>query len=84
MEDRRTPRLQGRVASKTVAPASAVRVQSDERRQTYVVKAGDTLWTIAQRFSTTVDQLKRLNNLTGRRAHELQVGQRLAVKDSES
>ena len=84
LEDRRTPRLQGRVASKTVAPASAVRVQSDERRQTYVVKAGDTLWTIAQRFSTTVDQLKRLNNLTGRRAHELQVGQRLAVKDSES
>src|SRR5438132_2564431 len=84
LEDRRTPRLQGRVGSDTVAPASAVRVQSDERRQTYVVKAGDTLWTIAQRFSTTVDQLKRLNNLTGRRAHELQVGQRLAVKDSES
>ena len=84
LEDRRTARLQGRVASKTVASASAVRVQSDEKRQTYVVKAGDTLWTIAQKFSTTVDHLKRLNNLTGRRARELQVGQRIAVKDSES
>jgi membrane-bound lytic murein transglycosylase D len=83
LEDKRAPRLQGRAAAKTVAAAS-VRVQSDDRRQTYVVKAGDTLWTIAQKFSTTVDRLKRLNNLTGRRARELQVGQRLAVKDTES
>ena len=57
---------------------------NEEVRQTYVVKAGDTLWTIANRFSTTVERLKRLNHLTGRRASELQVGQRLAVKDTES
>jgi len=82
LEDRRLPRLQGRAAAKTVA--AAARVPSDDRRQTYVVKAGDTLWTIAQKFSTTVDRLKRLNNLTGRRARELQVGQRIAVKDTES
>ncbi len=86
LEDRRTPRLQGRSAAKTVAAATAasVRVNEDGRRQTYVVKAGDTLWSIASKFSTTVDRLKRLNNLTGRRARDLHVGQRLAVKDTES
>jgi membrane-bound lytic murein transglycosylase D len=86
LEDRRTPRLQGRSATKTVAaaPAASVRVKDDDRRQTYVVKAGDTLWTIANKFSTTVERLKRLNKLTGRSARELQVGQRLAVKDTES
>ena len=85
LEDRRAPRLQGRTASKTVVVAAAdpVRVK-DEGRQNYVVKAGDTLWTIANRFSTTVERLKRLNHLTGRRASDLQVGQRLAVKDTES
>ncbi|HEX9602458.1 MAG TPA: LysM peptidoglycan-binding domain-containing protein [Myxococcales bacterium] len=86
LEDRRTPRLQGRSAAKTVAAATAasVRVNEDGRRQTYVVRAGDTLWSIASKFSTTVERLKRLNNLTGRRARDLQVGQRLAVKDTES
>src|SRR5205823_15027624 len=49
LEDKRAPRLQGRTASKTVAVASVVplRANDDGRRQTYVVKAGDTLWTIA-------------------------------------
>ena len=48
----------------------------------YVVQAGDSLWTIAAKFSTTVDKLKRLNGLTGRRARSLQVGQTIAVRDS--
>jgi membrane-bound lytic murein transglycosylase D len=85
LEDRRSPRLQGRASAKTMtATVAPARPTVDERRQVYVVRAGDTLWTIATRFSTTVEKLKRLNNLTGRRARELQVGQRLAVKDSES
>jgi len=85
LEDRRAPRLQGRSAAKAVAAATPAPVRANEEvRQTYVVKAGDTLWTIANRFSTTVERLKRLNHLTGRRASELQVGQRLAVKDTES
>jgi LysM repeat protein len=86
LEDRRSPRLQGRSAAKTVAAVAPapLRSKDDDRRQTYVVKAGDSLWTIANKFSTTVEHLKRLNNLTGRRASELQVGQRLAVKDTES
>ena len=30
----------------------------------YEVKAGDTLWNIAKRHNTTVENLMRLNNLT--------------------
>ena len=42
----------------------------------YVVKSGDSLWSIAQRYSTTVDNIRRLNNLT---SDLLSVGQILYV-----
>jgi membrane-bound lytic murein transglycosylase D len=85
LEDKRT-RLQGRSIAKTMTASAdtPVPAKDTDRRQMYIVRPGDTLWTIATRFSTTVERLKRLNNLTGRRARELQVGQRLAVKDPES
>jgi len=30
----------------------------------YSIRAGDTLWLLAQRFGTTIDQIRTLNNLT--------------------
>ena len=48
----------------------------------YTVKPGDTLWTIAAKFSTTVDKLRKLNGLTGRSARSLQVGQTIAVRET--
>lgn len=45
---------------------------------TYVVQSGDSLYSIARRFNTTVDELKRLNNLT---SNNLQIGQVLIVSD---
>jgi LysM repeat protein len=31
----------------------------------YIVKEGDTLWSIAKRFYTSIDRLRRYNSLTG-------------------
>ena len=47
---------------------------------TYIVKKGDSLYSIAQKYNTTVDNLKSLNNLT---SNTLQVGQVLRVPEQE-
>lgn len=44
----------------------------------YIVQKGDTLYSIARRFNTTVDELKRLNNLT---SNTLSVGTRLLISE---
>lgn len=42
----------------------------------YTVKKGDSLWTIANRYNTTVEKIKVLNNLT---SNLLSVGQQLKI-----
>lgn len=46
----------------------------------YVVKSGDTLWLLAQRYNTTVDAIKSLNGLTG---SMLNIGQVLKIPSSD-
>lgn len=43
---------------------------------TYVVKKGDSLYTIAKKYNTSVDIIKRKNNLT---SNSLQIGQVLKI-----
>ena len=43
---------------------------------TYTVSSGDSLYSIARRFNTTVDDIKRLNNLTN---NNLSIGQVLRI-----
>ena len=42
----------------------------------YTVRSGDTLWLLANRYGTTVDEIKRLNGLT---SDILQIGQVLRI-----
>ena len=58
-------------------PTNTVSVESN----TYTVKSGDSLWNIANKYGTTVNNLKTLNNLT---SDFLQIGQVLRVPSSES
>jgi LysM repeat protein len=48
------------------APAPAAKAQS---ASTYVVRAGDTLYGIARKFDTAVDELMSLNKLTNAAIH---------------
>lgn len=47
----------------------------------YVVRSGDTLWLLAQRFNTTVDAIKSLNGLT---SNNLYIGQVLKIPTRET
>ena len=47
----------------------------------YVVQPGDSLWLIAQKYNTTVDDIKQLNGLTG---NLINVGQVLKIPASQA
>lgn len=42
----------------------------------YLVKDGDDLWTLAKRYSTTVDAIKEMNNVSG---EQIKAGDRLLI-----
>src|SRR5690606_5428177 len=54
-------------------------VRRNPQAQTHVVRQGDTLFSLARRYNTTVDALRKLNNLKG---NKLAVGKRLRVPGS--
>ena len=47
--------------------------------QTYIVKSGDSLYQIARRYNTTVDNIKSLNNLN---TNNLAIGQTLKIPNN--
>lgn len=61
------------------APATEGQSASPVTGQQYTVQRGDSLFTIAQRFGTTVADLTAANNLTN--PNNLQVGQVLIIPD---
>lgn len=54
-------------------------LRRDTSAVTHVVKRGDTLYALARRYNTTVDTLRKLNNLKG---NNLATGKRLRVPGS--
>lgn len=66
----------------TLLISSADSTGDDGNDNYYVVKSGDTLWSIARKYNLSVNELKALNNLS---SNGLSVGQRLIVgKDSSN
>ena len=55
--------------------------ESPSNTTTYKVKKGDSLYKIAEEYNTTVNELKRLNNLT---SNTLYIGQELKVPTSST
>lgn len=49
---------------------------TNENIKTYIVQKGDSLYSIAKKFNTTVDSIKRKNNLT---TNTLMIGQKLNI-----
>lgn len=66
----------GLPADGVVGPATLAVLQTEGGTMEYVVQPGDSLWVLAQRFNTTMDELFTLNRLT---TSVLQVNQRLLV-----
>lgn len=70
------------LVSDTLRIGQILRVPSPEEdtptENTYIVKRGDTLYSIATRFNTSIEEIKRINNLT---SNTLQIGQILKLKE---
>ena len=45
--------------------------------QIHTVKKGDTLYSLSKRYGTTIDELKKLNSISG---NNLSIGQKLIIK----
>lgn len=59
---------------------NTVSVSSDGRH--YIVQSGDSLYTIARKYSTSVSELQRLNNI--KRGRTLKVGMKIIVPTPDS
>lgn len=64
-----------------VSDSSVDSNQSSGSGNTYIVQRGDSLYSIARRFGTSVSEITRLNNLSG---INLSVGQTLVVPNNSS
>ena len=69
------------VVNAVIATANGETIPSEMSGNTYTVKSGDSLWSIANKYNTSVSELKSLNNLN---SNNLQVGQILILPGEQS
>jgi serine-type D-Ala-D-Ala endopeptidase (penicillin-binding protein 7) len=70
---------QASLSLETINPASTSAVGSGRQKATHTVRRGETLYSIARRYGTSVASLKAWNGLVG---NSIQVGKRLTVYTS--
>lgn len=73
--------LNGRIEDLVNVVANTLKSYLGLANDYYIVKSGDNLYSIARKFNTTVDEIKKLNNLT---SNSLSLGQRLIIKSIPS
>ena len=65
------------LSSNTLSIGQVLKIpDSSNNKLTYTVKSGDTLYSIARTYNTTVDKIKELNNL---KSNTLSIGQTLIL-----
>ncbi len=65
---------------RAVADYKGIKYVAPVNSDYYTVKKGDSLWSIANKYGTTVNKLKELNNLS---SNVLQIGQTLKISSNE-
>ena len=69
----------GRAVASSGSSSSSKTRAIAAKRGNYVVRSGDTLWSISRKFGTTVNTLKRSNGL---RTSRLKVGQKIYIPNN--
>lgn len=65
---------------KNIAKDRSKKSKTKENTTEYIVKPGDTLFSIARKYNVSIDDIKRWNNLTDFRAENIRVGQTILIK----
>jgi membrane-bound lytic murein transglycosylase D len=76
-ERRSSTAASGQRANSTASGARAADSGSRSARRHHTVASGETLWSIARQYNTSVDRLRRVNDLAA--DAQIQPGQRLAI-----
>jgi peptidoglycan DL-endopeptidase LytF len=67
---------ESKASAQTGEPAPATELDSQSSTYAYRVSSGDTLWILSQKFNTSIDNIKRANNLV---TDILQINQQLII-----
>jgi len=80
----RDDKRQQTVAVKSEDKKNGVRIENNEKTLTHVIKKGENLGSIAKANNTTVDELKRINNLADSKIHQGQELKLVKISEKES